>query len=142
MTELHAKQKELYGVDNLSVKEAYTQAFEHRSGYIRGLGAGPMPLRNKKDNEIEASLRQQIEELKHSNALREENLRLEMEKMKEIAEERERKLREEVEERERKLRADADEATQKLKAEMMQVVRDQIAGFLGTQQSSQLTKLV
>ncbi|WCJ29349.1 hypothetical protein M5689_010990 [Euphorbia peplus] len=47
---LHEEQIESFGVDNLSTAEAYTKVLGHKSGYLRGMGAGPPPLKRVNNN--------------------------------------------------------------------------------------------
>ncbi|WCJ26290.1 hypothetical protein M5689_008120 [Euphorbia peplus] len=55
LQEMHKAQVEEYGADNLTVVESYTRAFGHKSGYVRGLGEGPLPLKRVNHSELNTS---------------------------------------------------------------------------------------
>jgi len=58
-------QIEKEGVDNLSLKEAYLLVMKEKSGYDRGLGPGPQPLRKvrAKSNKMRVELSTKIQQL-------------------------------------------------------------------------------
>jgi len=117
------------------VQEAYVSVLKEKSGYIRGLGPGPVPPKkgreafNEAQSELtveiqemrkkEAALQGEIEELKSANS----QLKDQMEQMKAEALERENRLKQEAIEREFKQKEEAIEREKKLKEELMTMLR-------------------
>ncbi|KAL2896936.1 hypothetical protein RDABS01_038720, partial [Bienertia sinuspersici] len=71
---LHVEQIEKHEEDALSVKDVYMKVFKQKSGYVKGLGLGALPLKKCRIQKLkndaatrEASLASEIETLKASN---------------------------------------------------------------------------
>ncbi|KAL2926549.1 hypothetical protein RDABS01_028269 [Bienertia sinuspersici] len=67
---LHEKEVEKHGEDTLSVKDAYTEVFKQKSGYVKGFGPEARPPKKCGAGDAaarEASLASEIETLKASN---------------------------------------------------------------------------
>lgn len=114
LKELHVKQVQEHGVDNLTPHEAFPMVLKECSGYIRGLGPGPKPP--KKARAASNEVREEIEQLQQAAFERESTLRAEIERVKQESLERENKLRQESTERENKMR-------QELMAELIAMMR-------------------
>ncbi|KAL2921282.1 Reticulocyte-binding protein 2-like protein a [Bienertia sinuspersici] len=117
LRELHEKQLQEHGVDNLTPQEAFPMVLKECSGYIRGLGAGPKPP--KKARGASAEVRAEIEQLQQAAADKECALRAEIERVKQESLERENKLRQESIDRENKLKQESIEREKKMRAELM-----------------------
>ncbi|KAL2901851.1 hypothetical protein RDABS01_026933 [Bienertia sinuspersici] len=110
LRELHEKQLQEHGVDNLTPQEAFPMVLNECSGYIRGLGAGPKPPKKTRGaSDEECALRAKIERVKQKRLERENKLRQE-------SIDRENRLKQESIEREKKMRAE-------LMAELMSMMQ-------------------
>ena len=65
MKELHRREIEQHGTDNLHVQEAYISVLKRKSGYCRGLGFGPLPPKKGREalHEAQAELTVEIQEM-------------------------------------------------------------------------------
>ncbi|KAL2901206.1 Reticulocyte-binding protein 2-like protein a [Bienertia sinuspersici] len=117
LRELHEKQLQEHGVDNLTLQEAFPMVLKECSGYIRGLGAGPKPP--KKTRGASDEVRAEIEQLQQAAAEKECALCAEIERVKQESLERENKLRQESIDRENRLKQESTEREKKMRAELM-----------------------
>lgn len=85
---LHQEQLELYGVDNLTVPEAYMRVMGTCSGYINGLGFGPKPPKGRKEGkstgesiDLANQLKQRFEQLEKDSREREAQLKEEIQRL-------------------------------------------------------------
>ncbi|XP_056690518.1 uncharacterized protein [Spinacia oleracea] len=108
--QLHEKEIQEKGVDNLSIPEAFTNVLGYRSGYARGLGKGAPVIPKKKKNV--ANLESDVQHLQNREVeLLEAMKKLENEANE--ARERERQREVEMKKREEQLRADLNDECQK-----------------------------
>jgi len=59
--ELHRREIEQHGVDNLHVHEAYVSVLKEKSRYCRGLGSGPVPPKKGREAFNEARTERTVE---------------------------------------------------------------------------------
>ncbi|KAL2903882.1 Phenylalanine--tRNA ligase alpha subunit [Bienertia sinuspersici] len=87
LKDLHAKQIEEHGVDNLTPFEAFPKVLSECSGYNRGLGYGPKPPKRARIG-ADSEVRDEIQQLQQAAT--------QQKKMKEESVEREKHLRQEL----------------------------------------------
>ena len=70
LKELHRRQIEQHGTDNLHVQEAYISVLKKKPGCDRGLGPGPLPLKKGREafNEARTELTVEIQEMRQKEA--------------------------------------------------------------------------
>lgn len=128
LKELHTKEVEENGKDDLTPMEAFPKVFKDCSGYIKGLGVGPKPPKRSRAADSD-EVRDEIQQLQQEKVelrlevpnLQSDNqmLKEEMENMKLQSLEREKKLREESIEREKRLREESILREAELKKDLM-----------------------
>lgn len=63
LKDLHAKEIEDHGINNLTHFEAFPKELNECSGYIRGLGPGPKPQKKPRNGGEYSQVRDEIQQL-------------------------------------------------------------------------------
>jgi hypothetical protein len=86
LKDLHEKEMEEKGADNLTPQEAYARVFKTCSGYTRGLGYGPKMVQRTAPN---SEVREEFQQMEQAFAVKELALRDEIERLKQEMTEKE-----------------------------------------------------